>query len=174
METSKLIELTFVEWKASLASRDRTRKSIRPNFEELFEKWNSLGAKFDDLYESYLPKAVKAHLPAPATARNTYKKLKATIPHFDKTEKEYIDEWFKSIEDIATESFFEFFSPPALDQDDEPKIYGNMSATEYKAQRRYADQFPTLDTTELEKQWNEQKYNFDVEDLLKNVLGEKE
>jgi hypothetical protein len=47
-----------------------------------------------------------------------------------------------------------------------------MSATEYKAQRRYADQFPTLNTEELVKQWrSQQEYNMDVEDVLDNVLG---
>jgi hypothetical protein len=47
-----------------------------------------------------------------------------------------------------------------------------MSATEYRAQRRYADQFPTLDTREAVRLWREQtEYNLDVEDVLENVLG---
>lgn len=170
MDKSKALELTLVEWIANLKSRDRSRKSVRPNFEELFQKWKDLDASFDDLYETFLPKAIKAHQPLPSVARSTYKTLKAKI---DKTEKEFIDEWNDSIEGTGQEVFFEFFPATQLDKDDEPKVYGNMSATEYKAQRRYADQFPTLNTDELVKQWRSQKeYNLDVEDTLENVLGD--
>lgn len=168
MDKNKVIELALVEWIASLRSRDRSRKAVRPNFEELFQKWKDLEATFDDLYETYLPKAIKAHLPLQSVARNTYKSLKSKI---DKTEKEFIEEWNASIEGTGQEVFFEFFPATPLDKDDEPKVYGNMSAKEYKAQRRYADQFPILDTTELVKQWKEEKqYNPDIDDKLENIL----
>lgn len=170
MDKNKQIEISLVEWIALLKSRDRSKKSVRPNFEDLFQKWKEVGATFDELYEVYLPKAIKAHQPLPSVARSMYKqiKLKAAI---DKSEKEFIEEWNASIEATGTEIFFEFF-PATLDHDPEPKAYGGMSATEYRAQRRYADQFPTLDTTELVKQWREQQeYNLDVEDVLENVLG---
>lgn len=170
MDKSKALELTLVEWIANLKSRDRSRKNVRPNFEELFQKWKDLDAAFDDLYETLLPKAIKAHQPLPSVARSTYKSLKDKI---DKSEKEFIEEWNSSIEGTGQEVFFEFFPATTLDKDDEPKVYGNMSATEYKAQRRYADQFPTLNTDELVKQWRSQKeYNLDVEDTLENVLGD--
>jgi hypothetical protein len=171
MEKSKLIELIFAEWKASLKSRDRSHRSVRPNFEELFQRWKDIDASFEELYENWLPKAIKAHQPAPSVARNAYRKFKNTIPRFDKTEKEFIEEWNQSIEDTATEAFFELFPAPRLDEDDEPKVYGSMSAKEYRAQRKYAEQFPILDTTELEKRWQDKQYNLDIEDLLKNVLG---
>ena len=68
--------------------------------------------------------------------------------------------------------FFEFFPATPADHDPEPKVFGNMSAIEYRAQRRYADQFPTLNTTEAVRLWREQtEYNLDVEDVLENVLG---
>lgn len=170
MDKSKALELTLVEWIAVLKSKDRSRKNVRPNFEELFQKWKDLDASFDDLYETLLPKAIKAHQPLASVARNQYKILKSKI---DKTEKEFVDEWNDSIEGTGQEVFFEFFPATTLDRDDEPKVYGNMSATEYKAQRRYADQFPTLNTDELVKRWREQQeYNLDVEDTLENVLGE--
>ena len=170
MDKSKSLELVLVEWVANLKSRDRTRKAVRPNFEELFQKWKDLDASFDDLYENLLPKAIKAHQPIPSVARSTYKALKAKI---DKTEKEFVDEWNSSIEGTGQEVFFEFFPATTLDKDDEPKVYGNMSKTEYQAQRRYADQFPTLNTDELVKRWREQKeYNLDVEDTLETVLGD--
>lgn len=171
MDKNKLIEITLVEWIASLKSRDRSHKNVRPHFEELFQTWKDHGAGFDDLYETYLPKAIKAHQPLPSVARTVYKKLKS-ITSIDKTEKEFIDEWNDSIEGTGTETFFEFFPATPADHDPEPKVYGNMSATEYRAQRRYADQFPTLDTREAVRLWREQtEYNLDVEDVLENVLG---
>lgn len=169
MDKNKSLELALVEWIANLKSRDRSRKAVRPNFEELFQKWKDLDASFDDLYETLLPKAIKAHLPFPSVARSTYKALKSKI---DKTEKEFLDEWTSSIEGTGQEVFFEFFPATPIDKDDEPKVYGNMSATEYRAQRRYADQFPTLNTDELVKRWRDQKeYNLDIEETLENVLG---
>lgn len=179
MENSKLLDLIFTQWSASLKSRDRSSNSVRPNFEDLFQKWKSAGITFDELYESPngispLQKAIKAHQPVDSVARKSYKKFKQIIKEFDKTYKEFIDEWNKSIEDTATETFFEFFPPPKLDDDNEPKVFGNMSAKEYRAQRRYAEQFPVLNTEELEKRWHEKQYNLDVEDLIKNVLGDEE
>ena len=54
-------------------------------------------------------------------------------------------------------------------------MFGNMSATEYRAQRRYSDPIPILKTDDLIKQWKAQKeYNLDVEDTLENVLGDKD
>lgn len=173
MDKNKQLDLILVEWIATLKSKDRSRKAVRPNFEDLFDKFKQAGASFDDLYETYLPKAIKAHMPLPSVARSTYKNLKLKVHGLDKTEKEFIDEWNASIEGTGTEVFFEFFPPNPVDHDPEPKVYGNMSATEYRAQRRYADQFPTLDTRELVKQWRQQsEYNLDVEGTLENVLGE--
>lgn len=171
MDKSKQIDLAFVEWVALLKSRDRSRKAVRPNFEDLFQKFKDLGATFDDLYETYLPKAIKAHQPLPSVARSMYKQIKMKA-HIDKTEKEFVEEWNASIEGTGTEVFFEFFPATPADHDPEPKVYGNMSATEYRAQRRYADQFPTLDTREAVRVWREQtEYNMDVESVLDNVLG---
>lgn len=176
MDKNKNLELSLVEWTVSLKSRKRSKNHVKSNFEDLFQKWKDLGASFDDVYETLLPKAIKAHQPLPSIARSMYKNLKQTVgAKFDKSEKEFIEEWNASIEATGTETFFEFFPPTPIDHDPEPKVYGNMSATEYRAQRRYADQFPTLDTTELVKQWREQQeqYNLDIESVLKNVLGDK-
>lgn len=175
MDKIKLIDIALVSWTASLKSKDRSRKAVRPNFEDLFQKWKEAGATFDDLYETYLPKAIKAHQPIPSVARSFYKSLKQTVHGLEKNEKEFIEEWNASIEATGTEVFFELFPATTADHDPEPKVYGNMSATEYRAQRRYADQFPTLDTRDLIRQWKEQSsYNMDVEDVLDNVLGDKD
>lgn len=178
MEPNKAIELVFAEWIAKLKAAkpsERARKTVRPNFENLFQKWKDVGATFDELYEIWLPKAIKAHQPVPSKIRSTWKGFKSTIPGFDKSEAEFTEEWTNSIEATGTEVFFEFFPAMPVDHDPEPKVYGNMSETEYKAQRRYADQFPTLDTRDLIKKWKEQQsYNMDVEDIMENILGDKD
>lgn len=174
MDKNKNIELVLVQWIAQLKSKDRSKKSVRPNFEELFQKWKEQNCTFEELYETYLPKAIKAHQPLASTGRAMYKKLKQIGAALDKSEKEFIEEWNASIEATGTEVFFEFFPATGIDHDPEPKTFGAMSATEYRAQRRYADSFPTLNTDELVRQWREQQeYNIDVETVLENVLGEK-
>lgn len=174
MKKSKMIEVVFAEWKASLKSRDRSYKGVRANFEDLFQRWKDLGATFDDLYDMWLPRAIKAHQPPPHVARSSYKKIKSTLVYMGKTESEFVSEWNKSIEDTATACFFEFFPVPTLEEDNEPKVYGSMSAREYRAQRRYAEQFPILDTEELEKQWRDNSYNLEMIDLINNVLGKED
>lgn len=174
MDKNKAIELILVEWIASLKSRDRSVKSIKPNFEELFERWKLQDATFDDLYENYLPKAIKAHQPVSSVIKNTFSVLKRNVKSFKKTEKEFADEWLKGIDDIATKAFFEYFPAPVIDVDDGPKVFGSMSAKEYNLQRRYIEQFPILDTTELEKQWKQEREMLDLDDLLKNVLGNQD
>jgi hypothetical protein len=173
MDKNKLIELTLTQWTASLKSRDRSRKNVRPNFEELFQAWKQSGASFNDLYENLLPKAIKAHQPIPSVARSMYKNLKQKLgSKMDKSEKEFIEEWNASIEATGQEVFFEFFPATTLDKDDEPKVFGNMSATEYRAQQRRTEQFKTLSTDELIKQWKSQStYDLDVETTLENILG---
>lgn len=174
MSSNKAIELILAEWIASLKSRDRSAKSIRPNFEDLFERWKLQDASFDDLYDVYLPKAIKAHYPVSSVIKNTYLSLKTNVRGFKKSEKEFSDEWLKGIDDIATEAFFQYFPAPVIDVDDGPKVYGSMSAKEYNLQRRYIEQFPILDTTELEKQWKQEREMLDLDDLLKNVLGNQD
>jgi hypothetical protein len=168
---SDVVGLIFQEWSASLKSKDRSKAAVPSNFEELFEKLKNSGVPFEDAH-ALLPKAVKAHQPIAAVARNSYKKIKSVAKNFDKSEKEFVDEWNKSIEDVGTQTFFDIYPLPRLDEDNEPKQYGNMSAKEYKAQRKYADQFPVLDTSELEKRMRDQEYDLDIEDMLKTVLGD--
>lgn len=172
MDKNKLIEIALVEWTARFKGSSKKTKDARANFEDLFQKWKDLGATFDELYDSYLPKAIKIHQPLNSVARNVYKNISNKM---GKTEKEFIDEWNDAIESAGQEAFFEFFPATPIDHDPEPKVYGSMSATEYKAQRRYAEQFPVLNTDELVKQWREQQeYNLDIEKVLENVLGDKD
>jgi hypothetical protein len=166
-------DLILKQWVASLKFRKRDRTNVAPNFEDLFEQLKRAGATFDEAYEM-LPAAIKAHLPVPSLVKQMYAKLKR-MPNFDKTEKEYVEEWNKSIEDTATNSFFVWFPiKKDDDDDDEPKVFGNMSVKEYRTQRSYADSFTVLDTTELEQRMHNRQYNLDIEDLIKNILGDKD
>src|SRR6478736_6928172 len=167
MSNSNLI---FQKWKASLRSKDRSKKAMPGNFDELFEELRQSGASFEEAH-AILPQAIKAHYPARAVAKNTYAKY-SHIPGFAaSSEKEFIDEWFKSIDDAGTESFYAFFSIES-EEDTEPKLYGNMSAREYSLQRKYADSFPRITNEMLaEKSRNlMQQYNLDEAALL-NILG---
>lgn len=173
MSKSETYSLILEDWILSLRSKNRGKDSVQCNFEELFHSWKEAGAGFDDLYHTLLDKAIKAHYPESHLARKIYKTCKKTIPSFDKTEKEFIDSWLKGIDSVGRKAFLDIFKTPVLAK--KPDVsYGNMTASEYKAQRRYADQFPVLDTSELEERWRQQQYNLDLEDMMKNVLGDRD
>lgn len=173
MDKISLIDIALVEWTARFKGSSKKTKDARNNFEDLFQKWKDVNATFEDVYETYLPKAIKAHQPLPSVAKNVYKKVQQFT---DKSEKEFISEWNDSIESTAQEVFFEYFQAVSLDHDPEPKSHGNMSATEYRAQRRYSEQFPILKTDSLIKQWKQQQqeYNLSIDDILENVLGDEQ
>lgn len=165
-------QLIFEKWKAELRSKDRSRKAVPGNFDELFEELKRDGVDFQTAHD-ILPKAIKAHQPSASLAKKFYKELKKAS-NFSKTEQEFIDDWNQSISDAGTESFYSFFDlKKEVKDDDEPKVFGNMSAREYRAQRKYAESFPVIDTNELEERLRAfSQYNIEDEDDLLNVLGE--
>jgi len=170
--------LIFEEWKASLSKKDRTVKSVEENFQCLFENLKNANVTFDEAFE-FLEKATNAHYPKHAVAVNTYNRLKS-IPRIKALgEKLFIKEWHKDIEEKCKSAFFSIYprtkqkiSKTKDDDDGEPKVFGNMSAKEYRLQRQYADQFPVLNTEELEKRLRDTSYN-PLEDY-KRVLSEAE
>lgn len=165
------LELIFDEWKANLKQKDRSSVAVSGNFDELFEELKRGNATFEEAH-AILPKAIKAHLPAPAVAKMVYKNGKTNPKIACYSEKEFMDQWNQDITDKGTSSFFDIFPRPKVDSDDdgEPKIYGQMSAKEYRAQRRYADSFPRLNTEALERALVTQTYN-PMNDL-ENILGD--
>lgn len=166
-------DLIFDEWKASLKQRDRSAPAVANNFEELFNELKRANISFDEAH-SILPKAIKAHLPGAALAKHIYKSSKTQPKYAGMSEKEFVDKWNDGIADTATSTFFEIYPRAKVDTDDdgEPKIYGQMSAKEYKAQRRYADSFPRLNTELLEQTMVSNTYN--PLDDIENILGKKE
>jgi hypothetical protein len=177
-EKKKTAMLVLERWKSSLSKKDRSIKSVPANFDELFEELRKDGTDFDIAHD-IMEQAIKAHLPNAALAKKIYK-LKKSDPKMQKSEHEFIEDWKRDITDLATESFYAFFSIKKSaaagktdPEDAEPKVYGNMSAREYRLQRRHADSFPVLDTAELEKRMAAMMQNPLVEDLM-NVLGNED
>lgn len=167
-------DLIFEEWKASLKDRNRSKDSVQGNFEALFEELKKANIDFNEAH-ALLSKAVKAHLPSIGLARNFYKTTKNSPKGTVYSEKEFIEEWNKDIEAKGTNAFFEVYPRPKVkdaDDDGEPKVFGNMSAKEYRAQRKYADQFPVLNTEELERKMLSGTYN-PLEDISK-ILSNKD
>lgn len=163
MSTPKL-DLIFERWKASLHKKKRSKEFVTSNFDELFDAFNSAAATFEEAH-SYLAPAIKVHLPSVGLCKATWKMAKNNPANSEMTEKEFVDSWNKSISDKATNSFYNIFPLPVdKDEDPEPKVYGQMSATEYKKQRKNAESYPVLDTEELERRLQSGLCN--PEDLL--------
>ena len=163
MSTNKL-DLVYEKWKSSLHEKPKKMEFVSSNFDELFDELNSAGATFEEAH-AYLQPAIKVHLPSAGAARATWKLVKNNPANYDLPEKEFIDRWHKDIADKATNSFYHIYPLPEDDEDKEPKVYGNMSAKEYKLQRRHADSYPILDIEELEQDLLSDAYN-PVEDIL--------
>jgi hypothetical protein len=163
------LDLIYERWKASLRDKDRSKGFVDSNFDELFDALKGAGATFDEGH-AILPSAIKAHQPSIGLAKNTWKLLKNSTKNSDLTEKEFIDQWNKDIADRGTNSFYNAFSlPNEKDDDGEPKVFGSMSAKEYKLQRKNASSYPILDTEELERRLLSDAYN-----PADDILGDKD
>jgi len=146
-------DLLFDKWKASLAGRDRSKPFWQSNFEELFDELKTEGLVLESAYE-YLDRAIKAYTPSKTIVKNTYNKWKSSR---NVDLQEFQDNWFNGIADTAKVAFFNVFpiTTKKIEDDNEPKMFGNMSAKEYKMQRAFADEFPVLNTRALEKKLKE-------------------
>jgi hypothetical protein len=166
MPATKL-DLIYERWKASLRDKDRSKDFVSSNFDELFDALNSAGASFDEAH-AYLAPAIKVHLPTAALAKAIWRVAKNNPGNLGMSEKEFTESWHKDIGDKATNSFYGVY--PLVedkDEDPEPKVYGSMSAKEYKLQRKHADSYPVLDTEELERRLQSETY-----DPSADILGE--
>lgn len=165
------LELILEEWIASLKDRDRKAPAVEGNFEDLFITLKKANATFEEAH-SLLPKAIKAHQPGSGLIRNHYRNIKHKLGEL--TEKEFTDNWNKNVADAGTNALYGIFPrPKEKDEDDdpEPKVFGSMSAKEYRLQRRHADQYPILDTEELGRRIQTGAYN-PMEDMAP-ILGAK-
>jgi len=100
-------DLIFQQWKASLPTRDRSKGATQLNFEELFSDLKAEGVSCDEVHETFLPKAIKAHYPSTIHVRNAWKKCK----QYGKwsSEKELEDTWKQETESSAKLAFFNVF-----------------------------------------------------------------
>ena len=167
MEQSKVAAALLEQWQASLRTKDRTKKAVPNNFEELFSNLKAAGIPFDIAHD-ILPKAIKAHLPNNGIRKQQWLKVKHL--HIGSTEAEFGDQWCEAIKSTATEIFFIFYPIVTDEDDDNPKRLGGMSVREYGYQMKIASMYKTLDTTELERKLREQPTeNFEID----NILGDK-
>jgi hypothetical protein len=153
-------DLLFEQWKSSLVERDRRTPSVQGNFEELFDTLKSEGLILESAYE-FLPKAIKAHSPAPTLVKTMFKKLK-TSPKFQyANEREFEEQWVKDIADRANVAFFNVFpvQTKKSNEEEEPAMFGSMTAKEYKLQRSHADSFPRLNIEDIKRQRQESNYD---------------
>ncbi len=134
-------ELIFMKWKADLAEMDRSKPAVEGNFDLLFEQLHQTKTKMDDALP-FLDKATKAHYPKIDVVKWTYKKVK----HFNQYENQsdFEKSWREFIGDAAKRVFFSIYDIDGVDNNKEKK-YGNMSASEYRKQQKYADSHPSID-----------------------------
>jgi hypothetical protein len=172
METTKIAEIILDKWRAALKLKDRSKEHVASNFEELFSELKEADVAFDVARE-VLPLAIQAHYPPVAIRRRTYEGIKHLVKI---SEKEFVDSWLGHIKDTATNIFYEVYPPPLSSQikvKSAPEQKPGMSKKEYAAMRRYADSFPILDTSELEKALSNRQYNaFDNVNDFEDVLGD--
>lgn len=164
-------DLLFEQWKASLVERDRRTPSIQGNFEELFDILKNEGIELEAAHD-FLSKAVKAHSPSSLLVKNMYKKLKSGPKFQWGTEREFEEQWIKDIGDRANVAFFNVFpiqTKKTHVEEEEPPMFGSMTAKEYKLQRDHADAYPRLDIDEIKRQ--RQELNYDPLADMQNLLG---
>jgi len=162
-------ELIFQQWRASLSERDKGKGSVQRNFEELFDSLKADGMEFEEAY-ALLPKAIKAHYPNSGHVKNAYKKWK----YLNKwnSEKDLEDQWRQDIDNGGELAFFNIYpietksSPKEPEEEKELAIFGNMTAEEYKIQRDYAEEWPRVDISEIEKRLNDEYDPMDEVDYL--------
>lgn len=162
-------DLLFEQWKAQLAERDRKTAAIQGNFEELFETFRAEGLVLESAYE-YITRAVKAHSPSPSLVKTMWRKTKNSNFKYN-SEHEFEEAWVKDIADKANVAFFNVFPVQTKknEEENEPVIYGSMTAKEYKAQREHADSYPRLNLEELKAKM--QKLTYDPMQDLETLLG---
>ena len=159
--TKSVSKLILQKWIADLRDKDKKMSSVGGNFDELIEAWFTADVLFEEAY-TLMKEAIKAHLPPISTAKYVYKKAKSKG-----TEKDFIDGWNKNIEDIAMQTFYEYYPIDAqVTSTNKEAQFGSMSTKEYLKQRRYADSFPTIDpnTISHDISFDEDLFNSDHED----------
>lgn len=137
---SSKAELIFMKWKADLAEMDRSKDAIEGNFDTLFYSMNKAKVPMEEAL-TYLDKGIKAHYPSDFVVKNVYKHMKKFKPN--ESIAEFESSWKEFISNAGRRVFFSIYNIEETEAE-KPK-YGNMSASEYRKQQKYADSHPTID-----------------------------
>ena len=148
-------ELIFMKWKADLAEMDRSKDAVEGNFDLLFYALHKAKVPMEEAM-SFLDKAIKAHYPSEYVLKTVFKSMKKfgrveSVSEFETSWKQFIDSAGKRV-------FFSIYNIEDQKEESAPK-YGNMSASEYRKQQKYADSHPTIDWESIikEQQISEQQ-----------------
>lgn len=165
--TAKLI---LDRWKAELSAMDRTFNSVGSNFDELISNLHLAETPFE-LAEECLNAAILEHYPTPSIAKRVWTATKAR-GGTDKDCNEFINDWKKAINNEGKRVFYSYYkltSDEVVKNNQKPT--GSMSSKEHRAQRRYAESFPLLDTSKIEVKIKDTLDSME-EDFMKAVVGE--
>lgn len=145
---SNKAELIFMKWKADLADMDRSSTAMEGNFDLLFYALSKAKVQLDDALP-YLDKAIKAHYPSDYVLKSVYKQMKKYRQ--SESLSEFETSWKEHISSAAKRVFFSIYEIDSYENKSETK-FGNMSASEYRKQQKYADAHPTIDWESLIKE----------------------
>lgn len=134
-------EIIFMKWKADLAEMDRSSTAMEGNFDLLFSSMSKHKVELEEALQ-YLDRAIKAHYPTDYVLKSVYKQVRKSRPAESLSEFEV--SWKEHISSAAKRVFFSIYDIDNNETKTQTK-FGNMSASEYRKQQKYADAHPTLD-----------------------------
>ena len=106
MSDNEVANMIFRSWKSELKDKDRSMKSVRPNFDELAHSLYAADVS-PETARNFIKPAFKAHMFTEEQARRKYK----TMTRKWKPYNEWRDSWAEAIEDAANAAFMVYFSP---------------------------------------------------------------
>jgi hypothetical protein len=141
-------ELIFMKWKADLADMDRSSAAMEGNFDILFFNLSRSRVSMEAALP-YLDRAIKAHSPSEYVLKSVFKQMKKN-GNTSNSLQEFETSWKEHIASAAKRVFFSIYT--LEEAETKTTKYGNMSASEYRKQQKYADSHPTLDWEALIKE----------------------
>jgi len=166
----RIAKLILDRWKAELTKMDRSFDNIAANFDELVSNMYLAETPFE-LAEENINAGIIEHYPSEHLAKIIWKGNKAA-KKIDKDFPTFYVDWKKAINSEGKQVFFSYYSLPSDETvNKNKKTTGSVSVKEHRAQRRYAESFPILDTSTIEVKIKKVIGDME-EDFMKTVLGE--
>ncbi len=167
--TAKLI---LDRWKADLTQMNRSFDSVADNFDDLVSNMYLAEVPFE-LAEENINAAILEHYPSTQIAKMVWKNAKSK-KQTDLDFSAYINEWKEAISKEGKRVFYgryKLLSDKTVKEN--TKTSGSMSQKEYRAQRRYAESFPVLDTSKIEVKIKDKIEEME-NDFMTAVTGEND